>query len=99
MADAQPASAERAPRLLDLLLSIYQESADSHHRELPYSDFHVLECDDPRQKPFNSPGLIVVPRGTFEIDDKPTVYGVLAPEFNKEWGRDPTRMVAIGKAD
>jgi hypothetical protein len=40
-----------------------------------------------------------VPRGTFQTDDRPTVYGILAPEFNKEWRRDPTLMVAEGKRD
>jgi hypothetical protein len=88
-----------AAHILDLCVQLYEESADSHHRRLPFSDYHVVECDDPRMRPFNSPGLIVVPRGTFRVDDRPTVYGILAPEINKEWRRDPTRMVADGKKD
>jgi hypothetical protein len=95
----QSQDTERAPRILDLCVQIYEESADSHHRRLPFADYHVFECDDPRMKPFNSPGLIAVPRGTFATGDKPTVYGMLAPEFNKEWRRDPTRLVSTGKAD
>lgn len=88
-----------AAHVLDLCVQLYEESAESHHVKLPYSDFHVLECDDPRMKPFNSPGLVVVPRGTFRQDDRPYVYGVLAPEFNKEWRRDRTRMVSEGRKD
>ena len=88
-----------APQILDLCVQLYEESADSHHVKLPYTDFHVFECDDPRAKPFNSPGLVVVPRGTFRQDDRPFVYGVLAPEFNKEWRRDRTRMVSEGRKD
>jgi hypothetical protein len=88
-----------APRILDLCVQLYEESADSHHKRLPFPDYHVLECDDPRMKPFNSPGMIVVPRGTFRVDDRPTVYGILAPEINKEWRRDLLRMVAEGKRD
>jgi hypothetical protein len=94
-ADAQ----ERAPRILDLLIQLYAESAESNHRKLPYTDFHVVESDDRHVKPFNSGGLIVVPRGTFRTDDRPTVYGILAPELNKEWRRDPARLVATGQAD
>jgi len=95
----QPSSSIRAPRLLDLCVQIYEECTSSHHVKLPYTDFHVVEGDDPRMPPFNSWGMIVVPRGTFETDDRPRVYGVLAPEFNKEWRRDPTLMVAEGKRD
>lgn len=89
----------RAPRILDLLASIYDECASSHHRKLPHADFHVVESDDRDVPAFNSPGLIVVPRGTFAVDDKPTVYGILAPEFNKEWNRQVSSMAAEGKAD
>jgi hypothetical protein len=95
----QAASVDLAPRILDLCVQIYEECADSHHRKLPFADYHVVECDVAGLKPFNSPGMIVVPRGTFATDDRPTVYGVLAPEFNKEWRRDVTRMVADGKKD
>lgn len=95
----QPPAVPRAPRILDLCVQIYEDCAESHHRRLPFTDFHVVECDLPRMKPFNSPGMIVVPRGTFDTDDRPTVHGILAPEFNKEWRRDPTRMVAEGKKD
>ena len=95
----QPAGVSLAPRILDLCVQIYEECADSHHRKLPFSDYHVVECDVSGLKAFNSPGMIVVPRGTFATDDRPTVYGILAPEFNKEWNRDPTRLVAEGKKD
>ncbi len=95
----QAKSVPLAPRILDLCVQIYEECAESHHRKLPYTDYHVVECDLPRMPAFNSPGMIVVPRGTFAMDDRPAVYGALAPEFNKEWRRDPTRMVASGKKD
>ena len=95
----QPAAVSLAPRILDLCVQIYDECADSHHRQLPFADYHVVECDLAGMKAFNSSGMIVVPRGTFATDDRPTVYGVLAPEFNKEWRRDPTRLVAEGKKD
>ena len=88
-----------APAILALCVQLYEESADSHHSKLPYADYHVFECDDPRMKPFNSPGLVVVPRGTFRKDDRPLVYGILAPEFNKEWRRDRSTMVYEGRKD
>lgn len=95
----QAMSVPLAPRVLDLCVQIYEECSESHHRTLPFADYHVVECDVAGMKPFNSPGMIVVPRGTFASDDRPAVYGVLAPEFNKEWRRDVTRMVASGKKD
>lgn len=88
-----------APRVLDVLVELYRESHDAHHRKLPYQDFHVVESDDPHVMPFNSPGLIVVPKGTFNTDSRPTIYGILATEMNKEWRRDPTRMVSEGAKD
>jgi hypothetical protein len=91
--------AARAPRLLDMLLQLHAESTESFHRSLPYRDFHYFEADQRDVGPYNAGGLIVVPRGTFGIDDRPTLYGILAPELNKEWRRAPDRMVASGKAD
>jgi hypothetical protein len=91
--------AERAPRILDLVAELFHQASESNHRKLPYTDFHVVESLDSTSPAFNSPGMIVVPHGTFRTDDKPTVTGVLAPELNKEWRRDPTRMVATGTPD
>lgn len=80
-------SVDRAPRLLDLLIETYVETAKAHQRRLPYTDYHVIESDERDLTPFNSAGLIVVPRGSFRTGDKPQVYGIIAPELNKEWGR------------
>lgn len=89
----------RAPRILDVLVQLVREAEESHHRALPYRDFHFVEADDRHLKPFDALGMLVVPRGTFLAEDKATLYGVVAPELNKEWRRDRTFLVARGQAD
>ncbi|MEM7245133.1 MAG: hypothetical protein AAF533_07300 [Acidobacteriota bacterium] len=86
------------PRILDLMLEIYEECRGAHGKGLPYEHLHVVESDEADREPFNSPGLIVVPRGSL-INDRPKVYGLLAPEFNKEWGREAIRLQHWGEKD
>ena len=92
-------STEYVPRILDLIIAIYEESTAAHSKKLNHEDFHVIEADERHVKPFNSSGLIVMPRGSFRTSDKPTISGVLTPEMNKEWGRDALRLQATGSKD
>ena len=89
----------RGRHLLNILLKMYDESVQAHGTRLPYTDYHVIESDERGMKPFNSSGLVVVPRGSFRTPDKPTIYGVLSPELNKEWGKDALRLQAVGTKD
>lgn len=85
--------AARAPRLLDLLVDLHEEVAESQRRKLPYADYHFVEADQRDLQPYNALGIVVVPRGAFRVEDRPTLYGLLAPEVNKEWRRDPATLV------
>ena len=92
-------SVDYVPRILEMIIAIYEESAAAHHRKLGYADYHVVESDDRHLKPFNSSGLVVVPRGSFRSPDKATMNGLLTPEINKEWGRDALRLRTTGSRD
>lgn len=92
-------STEFVPRILDLIIDVYEESVSAHQKKLTHSDFHVIEADERHVKAFNSSGLIVLPRGSFKTADKPTISGVLTPELNKEWGREALRLQTSGHKD
>ena len=94
-----PDSVDYVPRILEMIIQIYEESAAAHSRKLGHSDYHVIESDERHQKAFNSSGLVVLPRGSFRSPDKATMNGILTPELNKEWGKDALRLQAIGRKD